>query len=153
MVPHPLIDVCWYIWTICSYLSLTISSLSLLSLKSFPSSLVNLSSSICNFRWSLVSHFSTTDETAADEALSSFCLFLAGRKSCPFIFPKMFTNLSADPCHKYSPPNLPSSVVLPKHRTLQEFWHIYQLILYLCVWVFSLSKMRFYIIKLELVQG
>ena len=39
--------------------------------------------------------------------------FLAGRKSDPFIFPKIFTNLSAHPCHKYSPQNLPSSVVLP----------------------------------------
>ena len=106
------------------YLSSTISSLSPLPLNSFPPSLANLSSSICDFRWSLVSHFSTTDKTAADEALSSFCLFLAGRKSCPFIFPKIFTNLSAHPCHKYSQ-NLPSSAVLQKHQTLQEFWHCY----------------------------
>ena len=60
------------------YLSSTISSLSPLSLNSFPPSLAsghlaNLYSSICDFKWSLVSHFSTTDETAADEALSSFC--------------------------------------------------------------------------------
>ena len=36
----------------------------------FP--LANLSSFTCNFRWSLVSHFSTKDEAAADEALFSF---------------------------------------------------------------------------------
>ena len=71
MVPHPPTDICWYIWTICSYLSLTITSLSLLSLNSFPPSLVNLS-------------HSTTDETAAYEALSSFCLF-TGWKPDPFI--------------------------------------------------------------------
>ena len=63
MIPHPPIDVCWYIWTICSYLSLTITSLSLLSLNSFSPPLVNLS-------------FSTMDKTAADEVLSSFCLFV-----------------------------------------------------------------------------
>ena len=57
------------------YLSSTISSLSPLPLNSFPPSLANLSSSICDFRLLLVSHFSTTDETTANDALSSFCLF------------------------------------------------------------------------------
>ena len=63
------------------YLSSTISSLSPLSLNSFSTSLArvgqlaNLSSSIFDSRWLLVSHFSTTDETTANDALSSFCLF------------------------------------------------------------------------------
>ena len=114
MVPHPPTNVCWYIWTICSYLSLTISSLSLLSLKSFPSSLVNLSSSICNFRWSLVSHFSPTDETAANEALSSVGSLIHSFSKDFHKFVSLFlvTNVHLKIC-----------LFFQNHRTLPEFWH------------------------------
>ena len=79
--------------------SSTFSSPSPLSLNSFLPSLAkvgqlaNLSSSICDSRWSLVSHFSTTDETTANEPCLLFAFF-ASHKSDPFIFPKMFTNSS-----------------------------------------------------------
>ena len=106
------------------YLSSTISSLSPLPLNSFPPSLANLSSSICNFRycWSLT--FLQQTKLLPMKPYLLFA-FLAGRKSDPFIFPKIFTNSLTHPCHKYSPQNLHSSVLLPKHWTLQEFWHSY----------------------------
>ena len=141
--PHPPTDVCCYIWTICTFnwarqlvpFPFCLSIPFRLPWPTFPAPFAT--SDDC---WSLT--FLQKTKLLPMKPYLLFA-FLAGRKSDPFIFPKIFTNLSAHPCHKYSPQNLPSSVVLPKHWTLQEFWHIYQLILYLHVWVFSLSKMRF----------
>ena len=148
MVPHPPTDVCWYIWTICSFIwarqlvpfPLCLSIASRLPWPTFPAPFAT-----SDDRWSL-----TFLQQMKLLPMNPFLLFafLAGRKSDPFIFPKIFTNSLAHLCHKYSPQNLPSSVVLPKHWTLQEFWHTYKLILFLYVWVFSLSKIRFYKIKL-----
>jgi len=123
--PHPQTDVCWYIWTKCSFIWAW-------QLVPFPLCL----SITFRLPWpSFQAPFATSDDCWSLTFLQQtkllpmkpylFFAFLAGRKSDPFIFPKIFTNWLAHPCHKYSPQNLPSSVVLPKHWTLQEFWHSY----------------------------
>ena len=69
--------------------------------------------------------FSAIDKTAADEALSSFCLFV-WLEAWSFHFSKNCHKFCQPfPCHKCSPQNMP---VLPKHQTLPEFWHCWSCI-------------------------
>ena len=124
--PHPQTDVCWYIWTSCSFIwarqsvpfPLCLSIPFRLFWPTFPAPFAT-----SDDRWSLT--FLQQTKLLPMKPYLLFAFLMASRKSDPFIFPKIFTNLLAHPCHKYSPQNLPSSVVLPKHRTLQEFWHSY----------------------------
>ena len=123
--PHPQTDVCWYIWTSCSFIwarqsvpfPLCLSIPFHLFWPTFPAPFAT-----SDDRWSLT--FLQQTKLLPMKPYLLFAFLMAGRKSDPFIFPKIFTNSSAHPCHKYSQ-NLPSSAVLQKHRTLQEFWHIY----------------------------
>ena len=123
--PHPQTDVCWYIWTSCSFIwarqsvpfPLCLSIPFRLFWPTFPAPFAT-----SDDRWSLT--FLQQTKLLPMKPYLLFAFLMAGRKSDPFIFPKLFTNSSAHPCHKYSQ-NLPSSAVLQKHRTLQEFWHSY----------------------------
>ena len=122
--PHPPTDVCWYIWTICSFIwarqlvpfPLCLSIPFRLPWPTFPAPFAT-----SDDHWSLT--FLQQTKLLPMKPYLLFA-FLAGRKSNPFIFQKIFTNLPAHSCYKYSQ-NLPSSTVLPKHQTLQEFWHSY----------------------------
>ena len=99
MVPHPPTDVCWCIWTICSYLSLTIISLSLF-----------LSTPFLFYKWQNCCWWSPV-----------FFLHFCPAGSLIRSFFQRFSQIGQPfPCHKCSPQNMP---VLPKHRTLPEFWH------------------------------